>query len=376
MIEVLNAILLLTLAAFPLLMFRRNLPLFKVAPRPNCDRLSGLGVSILIPARNEEAAIELAVQSILLSNWSPLEVVVMDDHSSDRTAAIVQQLATRDERVRLEYSVELPSGWNGKQHACWQLAQHAQFPLLVFVDADVRFTSESIERIVAEMESSKADLVSGFPYQELNSWAEASLIPLMHVLLLGYLPLDQMRASCRPEFGAGCGQLFIARRDAYFKVGGHQSICDSRHDGLKLPRQFRRSGLMSDIFDASDLAKCRMYHSASEVILGLLKNANEGIAKPPLLFLFSILLLGGQTFPVFVFAHALYYQWSTVATLSLLTATLFSYAPRVVCSIRFGHPWYVVPIHPVAVAFFIALQWYAWLRQLCGAQPVTWRGRN
>ena len=95
-------------------------------------------VSVLIPARNEEGTIRASVASILASKGMELEVIVMNDASTDRTTEIVTAMVRQDSRVRLEQAPRLPAGWNGKQHACWALARCAKYPVLCFVDADVR----------------------------------------------------------------------------------------------------------------------------------------------------------------------------------------------------------------------------------------------
>ena len=89
-----------------------------------------------------------------------------------------------------------------------------------------------------------------------------------------------MRRSRHPAYGAGCGQLFLARREAYETAGGHAAIRATLHDGVKLPRAFRAAGLRTDLFDATDVASCRMYRNAGEVWRGLAKNATEGLAAP------------------------------------------------------------------------------------------------
>ena len=197
-------------------------------------------VSILIPARNEEPNIARVVESALASRGVDLEVVVMDDHSTDRTVEIVRTIAARDSRVRVETAPPLPAGWAGKQHACHALAKTARGEILLFVDADVVVDPDGVGRAVGFLEESGSDLVSGFPRQITGTWMERLVIPLIHFVLLGYLPLPAMRRSDQESFAAGCGQLFLARRTAYERSGGHASIRATFHDGLQLPRSFRR----------------------------------------------------------------------------------------------------------------------------------------
>ncbi|MDX1929595.1 MAG: glycosyltransferase family 2 protein [Pirellulaceae bacterium] len=380
MLTIVFSLMILALAAFPALLFMRNFPQFARAAELNADAHapsgeSTSGISVLIPARNEETSIEQSLQCLSASSFQPLEILVLDDASTDRTAEIVSQFASHDSRVKLLQSPSLPEGWNGKQHACWQLAQAAKFDWLLFLDADVRLSADALPRIAAELKQTPRDLLSGFPCQETGTLFEKLLIPLMHVVLLGFLPLDQMRASRKPEFGAGCGQLFIARREAYFAADGHRAIRNSRHDGLKLPRAFRSANLVTDIFDATDIATCRMYTSMQQVVQGLLKNATEGIAQPKLIAIFTVLLLGGQTLPILSLGHAIFWRWSTTAIVILALATLLSYVPRTLAAVRFRQSLTGVVLNPVAVALFITLQWWAMLRGKLGRKPIAWRGR-
>ena len=376
MFFILYALFLLVLAALPAVVFIRNLPQFRCVPAANSSAATVLsGISVLIPARNEETGIEESLNCLLTSPFRPLEILVLDDASTDRTAEIVARLAEQDNRVRLLQSAELPHGWNGKQHACWQLAQAAEHDWLLFLDADVHMSTDALPRIAQQLATTPCDLLSGFPHQVTGTLSEKLLIPLMHVVLLGFLPLDQMRASRKPEFGAGCGQLFIAKRTAYFACGGHRAIQGSRHDGLKLPRAFRSANLVTDLFDATDIASCRMYTSLQQVIRGLLKNATEGIAQPRLIGIFSVFLLGGQTLPILSFGHALYWGWSTTAVFILFVATILSYLPRTLAALQFRQSWIGVLLNPIAVAAFLVLQWWAMIRAMLGRQPIAWRGR-
>lgn len=378
------AIILLLLAALPALLTVRNLGPFQQLPDvlPGAEAVPGDDwvlprVSVLIPARDEASGIADAIESVLASQGVELEVVVMDDHSSDQTVSIVTEIAERDRRVRLVHAPELPDGWNGKQHACQRLSEAATYDLLLFMDADVRLRSDGLGRMVARLQATPdVELLSGFPYQQTVTISEKMLIPMMYFVLLGYLPLDQMRSSAKPEFGAGCGQLFLAKRPAYVASGGHASIKASRHDGLKLPRSFRESGYLTDLVDASQIASVRMYTSWAEVRAGVLKNANEGIARSPLIYFFTILLLGGSVLPLLFFAHALFWQWPLAATVLLGLASLLSFLPRALIAFRLKQSLVGAVLHPLAVTWFVAMQWIAFLRDRVGAKAIAWRGRS
>ena len=347
-----------------LLLYRRP----KAAPPP------GSAVSILIPARNEEATIAAAVESALASRGVELEVVVLDDHSTDRTAEIVSSLAARDPRVRLESAPPLPTGWSGKQHACQALATLARHPVLLFQDADVRLSPDAAGLTCGSLLSGRHGLVSGFPRQETGTLAETLVIPLIHVLLLGYLPMLGMRRSGDPRFGAACGQLIAVRRDAYRKAGGHAAISASLHDGVTLPRAFRRAGQGTDLFDATGLARCRMYRGWQEVWSGFTKNATEGMATPAALPVWTLLLFGGHVLPWILLGWAtldpLPDEAVVMAGLAAAAGLLF----RLLLLVRFRQSVVGALLHPVGILIMLAIQWAALLRARHG-RPSEWRGR-
>jgi hypothetical protein len=379
MIWTIYAVSLVVLAGLPAVMMLQNLRLFTRATEdPDLVQLGrSENVSVLIPARNEEASIRPALESILRYGNPSLEVLVQDDCSEDATAAIVREIATVDSRVRLIDAIPLPEGWNGKQHACWRLAKSASHPWLLFVDADVRFSEDAIPRMIAHAKRQDVELLSGFPFQETKTLAEKMLIPLMHFVLLGYLPIREMRKSTSTGFSAGCGQLMLARSKGYWLCDGHSAIRSSRHDGIQLPRAFRTQSMRTDIFDAGDIARCRMYTNCREVVRGLMKNATEGMASNRLIVLFSILLAGAAVMPlmsliILLFSHV---EASLLVWFCVVLATGLSWVPRVLAAKQFSQSWLGTFLHPLSVAWFLQIQWAAWLQRLFGLR-VLWRGRS
>jgi hypothetical protein len=392
------AIVAVVFAAFPAVMYVRNVKLFR---RPMVSRDttgSAPAVSVLIPARNEEVGIAAAVRSALANTGVELEVVVLDDSSTDRTAEIVRQLAAHDPRVRLETAPPLPPGWCGKQHACYTLSKLAKYEILTFLDADVRLEPQALANMVGFLDSSGAALVSGFPKQETGTFLERLVIPLINWLLLCYLPLHVMRKNLQPGLGAGCGQWFLTTKTAYEQVGGHGHplVKESLHDGIKLPRAYRKCGLMTDVCDATADATCRMYRTASQVWNGFAKNAREGLGAPVLIWVWTLLLTLGHVLPWVILGVALVfaawedvnrmesggiganppptvlpYKW--IAALSGL-AVVLSLLPRVHAALRFQQPAFTVWLHPLGVLAMLGIQWYATVRKWAG-KPVGWKGR-
>ena len=187
--------------------------------------------------------------------------------------------------------------------------------------------------------------------------------------------MGRMRASRHPAYGAGCGQLFLARRDAYDRAGGHAAIRKTLHDGIRLPRAFRFAGLATDLFDATDVATCRMYRNAKDVCRGLAKNAVEGLGAPKAILPATVLLLGGQVMPVLLFILGLRSVISPLATALAAVAVLVAYVPRLVAAGRFCQPIFGAILHPLGICVFLAIQWYALMRWLIG-KPSLWKGRG
>ena len=437
------ALIVLVLAAIPCGLFLLNFLVYRPLPRSSrrkealtcipefqsdsphvgCD---GEKVSVLIPARNEEKNIRTTLEAVLANRGLEFEVIVLDDHSTDGTANIVSEFATRDPRVRLESAPPLPVGWCGKQHACHVLANLARHPLLVFIDADVRLAPDALTRMVmfmgkANLKKSNANrphepgvfpgvqnsarsfeehrgegteisvssetlrfnlsftegtniaLASGIPRQELGTFSERLLLPLIHFVLLGFLPMHAMRRTRWPSMSAGCGQLFIARRDAYEQCGGHSMLRDSLHDGIKLPRVFRQAGFRTDLFDATDLATCRMYHTNAETWRGLGKNATEGLAAPGTIVPMTALLLGGQVLPPVLCAFAPLLSATGLA--AAVVAMALAFLPRLVAAALFRQSLGGAMLHPLGVLALLVIQWHALARHILG-RPAEWKGRS
>jgi glycosyltransferase involved in cell wall biosynthesis len=378
----------LVCALIPAALFCVNLRVYRPPPSFGPEVLPA--ISVLIPARNEAHGIEAAVRSVLASTSVAFEVVVMDDASTDGTAEIVSKLSVEDARVRLERAPALPPGWNGKQHACWALANAAGNPVLCFMDADVRLEPLCLARMATFLAASDVSLVSGFPQQITGTWMEWMLLPLIHFILLGFLPLSRMRAGTDPAFAAGCGQFLMVKAEDYFACGGHPAIKETMHDGLRLPRLLREHGFRTDLADITGLARCRMYTSASQVWLGLAKNATEGLAEPKRILPVTLLLVLGQVVPFAVFGVVAFFfevfklfgfepqitpsRAEVIAYGALLLAVLAAWLPRWLALARFRQDWRSALLHPVGIVLLLMIQWYALVRKVLGT-PVSWKDR-
>ncbi len=356
------------LAIGPGLLTLWNLMLFRPPPAAIGAEL----VSLVIPARDEADHIVGCLDSARAAAGPRDEIVVVDDGSTDGTGALIEAVAATDARVRRVTPPRLPDGWSGKTHACLRGAEATTHSVIVFIDADVRLAPGSLARCAIALRADRAALTSGFPRERAETVGEMLLVPIIHVLLLGYLPFWLARRRPDPGLGAGCGQLMVADRTAYFAVGGHGAVRRTWHDGVTLPRAFRAAGRVTTLFDATGLATCRMYDGFGQAWRGFGKNATEGLAKPAALPVWTVLLLGGH-----VLAPALailvlagvdlpYRRW-------LLLGGVLQVIARVLVAERFRQPALSVLLWPAGVVTTLVLQWRALLWP--DARAATWRGR-
>ena len=364
----------------PLLVTLRNLPLYRSARARGAAaaRAGGVAVTVCVPARNEAANIEACVRAALACGGPEVEVCVYDDQSTDGTGDILRRLASDDPRVRIVPTAPLPEGWNGKMWGCDRMGRAARGEWVLFTDADVRLAPECLSQSLAAAESLRCDLLSTVPRQITGSWAEDAVVPLIHYVLLGYLPMGRMRATLDPAASAGVGQFLLARREAWLKIDGYARFPGTMHDGIRMPREFRRSGLRTDLFDGTALAQVRMYRGLSQTWRGFAKNAYEGLGSPWLLLLVTALHIFGQ-----VAAWAIVAAGAVAAVAGLpvpagaaalgAAAIALQLLHRIILRRAFGHSWRAVLLHPVGLAMLTAIQWHSLWLSLRGRRE--WRGR-
>ena len=381
-----------------LVMTAVNLRLLRVAP-PAATTANGATdntlISVCIPARNEEANIAVCVKSLLAGSHRPIEVLVYNDQSTDRTGEILAALAAADPRVKIVPTLPLPGGWNGKQFGCQRCGEFANGAWLLFTDADVRFEPDAIARTLAAAVRCRAALISTFPRQVTATLGEKLIIPLIHFILLSYLPIARMRSTLDPAASAGCGQFLFVQASAWQAAGGHASFKDSMHDGIKLPRAVRRAGLQTDLFDGTDLCHVRMYHGFAATWRGFAKNAFEGLGSVGLLVFITVLHALGQLLPWLIltipaaqwlanftrltdygnwplFDHPLtpttpHYVLAAIAAASGLIG-------RLLLAIRFRQSLLSAVLHPIGIALMTLIQWRSLYLAKTGRR--TWRGRG
>jgi chlorobactene glucosyltransferase len=247
----------------------------RLAP-PAAPPADAPALSILIPARNEERSIGRCVAGALAQRYPRLEVLVLDDGSTDGTAAALAAFAG-DPRLRVLHGRPLPPGWVGKCNACQQLGEAATGEWLLFLDADTAAEPDLAAALLAHAEARELDLVSLFPFLELVTFWERAVLPPFLALIMALYPFErQERPDVRPEEVMANGQCILVRRAAYAAVGGHGAVRDEVLEDVRLAQAVRAAGFRVGGGEGLDLLRVRMYHSGAEVAHGLTKNAAAG----------------------------------------------------------------------------------------------------
>ena len=336
---------------------------------------------VLIPARDEVENIAECVEGWLRQEGVTLQLLVLDDSSTDGTDRIVEGLAARDPRVCLLRGEPKPQGWAGKVWACRQLGDAALAQgagRLLFVDADTRARPGLAMAALYHAQTTGADMVSTFPYQVTGTFPERVILPMLHFLIMTFLPVRMVWESPFPQLVAACGQFELFASEAYRAVGGHAALPSSFHDGLQLARRIKASGRTVRLFDGSSLISCHMYAGGRAVWNGFTRNAYEGLGSvgalitmtllqtvvflAPFLFLLDAIgiRLGGRPLPLWGWLCAV--QVGAILLIRLLQAR------------RFGH-YNSILLHPLSIFGMVTIQWASYFKSLRKA-PVVWKGRS
>jgi chlorobactene glucosyltransferase len=298
-------------------------------------------VSVIVPARNEAHNIEPCVRSILASVHPRLEVIVVDDQSTDGTREILTSLQARDPRLLVFTTEQLPHGWFGKQWACWTGAKQARGELLCFTDADTRHGAELLSRSVAALKGRGADLFSVIGTQEMVTIWEKLVQPQIFTMLNFWYGGTEVVTRARQSWRKiANGQFLMIPRAVYDETGGHEAVRDTVAEDLMLAQQFAKTGKSVVFMDARPHFSTRMYRSLRELIDGWGKNVFAGglhslprvpmvraifpllLVTPPLLQLVPVAMLpfaAAGLFPATVLL------WAIIATAAMLLSWIVIY---------------------------------------------------
>ena len=339
---------------------------------PQWDRrpLGNPRVSIIVPARNEEADIEATLTRLLSLDYDNFEIIAVDDRSIDRTGEIMERVTAGFPLGRLQVIRigELPSGWMGKPHAMWSAGNRATGDWLLFTDADVRFEPDVLRRAVAYAEAEAADHLVVFPHMIMKRPGEKMMIAFFQTLFVfGHRPWKVADPKTSDHIGVGAFNMI--RRRVYEAIGTYQALRFEVLDDMKLGKVVKTSGYAQRNVFGDDLISIRWAKGAMGVVDNLTKNffAVMSFQWPRALASCVVLLfLNLMPFAGVVLAHG----WARLGYAIALFSMVSIYVGM---STKSDIPPYYFVLHPVSTALFT----YTMLRSTfltLQREGITWRG--
>jgi len=334
-------------------------------------------VSVLIPARNEEKNIRRILNSIIKQDYPNLEILVLDDSSTDTTSDIVLEFTKKDKRVRLIKGAPLPQGWKGKCFACHQLSKLAKGEYLVFTDADTLHYPNSISGSLAALIKNKLDVTSIYPRQIAVTFSERMTIRFIHFAILSFMPLILVKHTKGPFFSTAIGQFFLFKRQVYEQIGGFESVKDEILEDINISKQVKRCGFKIMVYDGSDSIFCRMYTNLSDVIKGFSRfiyaafDCNFLIEAIAIFFISLIFMIPFILLPLGIFI----FDWPARLIALNIIQILLIFFIKIVCAIRFKERILDIFFAPISVAYIIFLAVNSFFQSKFG-KGVNWKDRT
>jgi chlorobactene glucosyltransferase len=328
-------------------------------------------VSVLIPARNEASVIADCLRAVQAQTHSNIEILVLNDNSTDNTASIVSDI--RDERIRLIPGAPLPDRWTGKNWACHQLSQHAKADVFLFVDADTVLEPHAIDSALSAITEHDAGLVSALTSSQYQSRADVALLPMINFGLMSLFPVWLMHTRFFYKVSVAMGPFLMVTRAAYTAAGGHEVAPTEVVDDVMLSRRVKAAKYPVRLCNGTEVAATTWYGTFRGTWHGFTKNAFGAMESSISLALITLLVvIPCLGLPFFRLAWGLYH-WNIPVVVVLQVGLLI--AGRTLTAIVGKDPIRGIALHPIATVFWGAtLVWSALLT--LSHRSVQWRDRE
>lgn len=333
-------------------------------------------ISVLVPARNEEHNIQNILESLLKQNYPNYEVIVLNDHSEDKTNEIISGLKEKYPALKTLEGKPLPEGWAGKCFACAQLFDSSKGDYIIFTDADTIHKPDSLRKSITIALNRNADMLTLFPEMTMKTFSEKIIMPMLWFTIIFLLPFYFVDKKGFVKFSVGIGPFMMFRRSAYEKIGGHSSVKDSIVEDVWLARKIKEHSLKLVAADGYDMLSVRMYRNFKEIWNGFSKNIFAGFEfSSPFLFIINLLYFALFFLPFILFLIELsLYSGLNYAIILTGIQVLILYIARTAISIRFKLGIISTILHPLGAISvpIIALNSWRWIKLGKGAK---WKGR-
>lgn len=280
-------------------------------------------VSVIIPALNEEENIRSGLLSLLSLDYEPMEIIVLNDRSTDRTGSILEEMSFQYPRLKVVNIEKLPEGWLGKNHALYFGAQQASGDYLLFSDADVVMESSTLKRAITFTLEQKLDHLALFFKAILPSSLLQMVVIELGVGLVSYLR-PWKAADFSSESFVGVGAFNLVKKESYWKVGGHKTIRLCPLDDLKLGQMLKKAGFLQDCLYGNHFISVKWYGSVREMTTGLMKNTFAALNYSLIRFcLFTMLQILVSIWPVWALLFTEGLAWMANLAIVILSGAFF-----------------------------------------------------
>ena len=333
-------------------------------------------ISILVPARNEESCIKECIESLCQIEYPHIEIIVLDDNSTDATGQILHDLQSiYPHKLTIIKGTPLPNNWVGKPYACFQLAKKAKGDYLLFTDADTKHHPKSLDATIQHAIEPSYDVLSIIPKQSVVHFWEQVTVPFIHLLYMSYMPNDLLYKTKHSIFTAANGQALLFKTSFYHAIGGHEAVFNSIAEDIDLGIITKRHNGKLGMISAGNLISCRMYKNRKEVFEGFSKNAFATLRfDTGMLLVFISHLFLTYILPFFLLPY--YISTAHVFFISMITFQICCILLlRLSIARFFGNPWHHMLLQPLTAASFIVLSVNSaiWFMRKKG---TTWKGRS
>lgn len=340
------------------------------------DRDLDILVSILIPARNEQPGITKCLEAMSLQDYEKLEILILDDQSTDNTPALIERVIESDPRMRMIRGTTPPKGWVGKNWACEQLYKEAKGRFLLFIDADTVLSRQTVSSAVYESRKADIDLLTIMPRRLTNCMTERIIYPLLDWILFCWMPMKAVHNKRIPYPSPTFGQFMLFKRKAYELVGRHAMTSSNPLDDFNLGRMAKKHGLKWMLFEGANSVEVLAYDGNLEAFKGISRSVFPAINyRVSIFLLFSANLLALGFLPLITLANGAVsdIEQTHLTLISIMSLSLVSFSWLIACK-KFKRNALTLLLYPLAIIVLLAMASHSFITYV--TRKTSWKDRK
>lgn len=367
-------IIILFASAYSLIISILNLFSFQ-RPKPLSPK-NNPKVSILIPCRNEENNINECVESLVMQDYKNLEILLIDDNSTDNTLGKLKALSDKYSQVSAFKGTSLPENWAGKNWACHQLSQKAEGEYFLFIDADTNLAEYSVSSAIKHVDDKNLEFITLVPKRKIFNISDYFIWIMVSWFIFSWIPFYLAKKLPFSLFAAGFGQFLLFNKEAYIKIGGHKKISNLVLDDFELARSIKSQGFNSDMLDGTNIIETKGYTSSVAAVDGHAKSIFATFRYNILVFLFAFFGLILLFYVPWLNLISYFFQIELSAHHILISflSIIFIFSSTLISSKAFSLSIFSAFLYPIAMLVLLFSGYRSFLSSFDG--DIKWKGRS